>query len=173
MKKAAPKSGFFDTLEAISSKRRKRLQQQLLPSYRKRPGPWQRSAKPAGATFSCLCPQKGCQKIGGLGTVFKARDPIDGHKGRGCIATGVAPHSAIDYTMHRAIPYRPKVVHGIPSLERCKEASKSARQRLRTAGSVVHCPTAVTESIIRMPARSPWPSRQMNIGRKSATISSA
>jgi len=156
MKKAAPKSGFFDTLEAISSKRpkrlrkqreqrrkqqrrrlrqqrrrlqqrrkrlrkrRKRLQQQLLPSYRKRPGPWQRSAKPAGATFSCLCPQKGCQKIGGLGTVFKARDPIDGHKGRGCIATGVAPHSAIDYTMHRAIPYRPKVVHGIPSLERCK-----------------------------------------------------
>ena len=112
MKKAAPKSGFFDTLEAISSKqpkqrpkqpkrrrkqrrqlpqqrkrlqqrrkrlrkRRKRLQQQLLPSYRKRPGPWQRSAKPAGATFSCLCPQKGCQKSGGLGTVFKARDPSD------------------------------------------------------------------------------------------------
>lgn len=99
MKKAAPKSGFFDTLEAISSKRpkqrrkrpeqqrrkqrkrlrqqRKRLQQRrkqlrkrlrkrqqklALPSYRKRPGPWRRSAKPAGATFSCLCPQKGCQK---------------------------------------------------------------------------------------------------------------
>ena len=113
MKKAAPKSGFSDTLKAISSKqpkqrrkqpkrlqkrlqrqlpqqrkrlqqqrmqlrkRRKRLQQQLLPSYRKRPGPWQRSAKPAGATFSCLCPQKGCQKSGGLGTVFKARDPSD------------------------------------------------------------------------------------------------
>lgn len=157
MKKAAPKSGFFDTLEAISSKQpkqrpkqrerrrkqqrrrlpqqRKRLQQQrkrlqkrlrkrqqqlALPSCRKQPGPWQRSGKPAGATFSCLCPQKGCQKSGGLGTVFKARDPYKGHKGRGCIATGVAPHSATDYTTHRAIPYRPKVVHGIPSLERCK-----------------------------------------------------
>ena len=67
-----------------------------------------------------LVSSKGVSKIGGLGTVFKARDPVEGHKGRGCIATGVAPHSDIDYTMYGAIPYRPKVVHGIPSLERCK-----------------------------------------------------
>jgi hypothetical protein len=42
-------------------KLRMQLRQQQVLSYRKRPERWQRSAKPAGATFSCLCPQKECQ----------------------------------------------------------------------------------------------------------------
>lgn len=52
------------------------LQQLVLVSCRKRPEPWQRSAKPAGATFSCLCPQKECQKTGDLGTMCKTHSPI-------------------------------------------------------------------------------------------------
>ncbi len=102
--------------------------QLFLLFYRKRPWPWQRSAKPAGATFSCLCPQKECQKTEVLELCSKPETRLVEHnsaggKGIGCIATGVAPHSDIDYTTHQADPYRPQNTLAICALRRCKLAS--------------------------------------------------
>ena len=104
------------------------------------------------------CVLKRSVKNGGLGTVFKARDPSviehsAGHKGRGCIATGVAPHSAIDYTAHRAVTYRPRVVLGIACVDRCEITSKSASQTCSAAGSELQTPRPDKPSSKRSPKR--------------------
>lgn len=91
--------------------------------------------------FHACVLKRSVNKTGGLGTMCKAHSPIEiRDKGKGCIATGVAPHSACDYTLHQAIPYRPRVVGGKASCERCKFTSISLSHVRKTPSSRVQTP---------------------------------
>jgi len=131
-----PKRGQLQERKQLQKQLRKRRRELLQPSYRKRPGRWQRSAKPAGATFSCLCPQKGVNKTGEWNHVQSPQS----RKRRGAKDVLQQPLLHIQPAIIRclrATPYRPKLAEGVTVTDRCKITSTSLSHSRICRGSAV------------------------------------